>query len=107
MTTHSSPAYLVGSAVLRDHLIADLAAAGVAAVAGGGVDLAAWAAAGHRPRLVFVRGEAVPYSLVTRDVRRCHRHRDRTEAVGNRGGTPFGVVKLCSECLAAFARGRG
>jgi hypothetical protein len=105
--TYSSRAYLVGSPALRDHLIAELAAAGVAAVPGPGVSLSAWAAAGHRPRLVFVRGEVVPYGLMTRDVRRCHRHRDRTESVTARGGTLPGTLKFCAECRAALAGGPG
>lgn len=106
MSAYSSRAYLVGSPALRDHLIAELAAAGVAAVAGPGVSVAAWAAAGHRPRLVFVRGEPVPCGVVTRDVRRCQHHRDRTEMMTARGPTMSGSPRLCAECRAALARGR-
>jgi hypothetical protein len=87
-------------------LIADLAAAGVAAVSGTGVDAAAWAAAKHRPRLVFVRGEPVPDGVTPTALRRCQNHRDRNEAMSARGPTLSGSTKLCSECrderVAAF-----
>jgi hypothetical protein len=107
MPARSPRAYVVGSPTLRDHLIAELSAAGLAAVAGPSADPAAWSAAKDRPWLVFVRGEPVPNGIVARPVRRCHVPRDRTEAVTNRGGTPPGAVKLCSECRAAVARNRG
>ena len=101
MATYSSRAYLVGSADLRDRLIAELAAAGVAAVAGGGIDAAAWAAAKDRPRLVFVRGESIPDGVAPVPIRRCHYHRDRNEAITARGPTIDGTVKLCAECREA------
>jgi hypothetical protein len=108
MATFSSRAYLVGTADLRDRLIAELANVGVAAVAGGDVRVAAWAGANHRPRLVFVRGEAIPNGVVPTAVRRCQYHRDRNEAMTPRGSTLDGSVKLCAECrearLAAHTR---
>ncbi|HEY1378590.1 MAG TPA: hypothetical protein VGF55_17450 [Gemmataceae bacterium] len=107
MPAPSPRAYVVGSVALRDYLIAELSAAGLAAVAGPSADPAAWSAAKDRPWLVFVRGEPVPDGIVARPVRRCHVHRDRTETVTNRGGMPPGAVRLCSECRAVLARKRG
>lgn len=108
MATFSSRAYLVGTADLRDRLIAELAGAGVAAVAGGGVPVAAWAGANYRPRLVFVRGDAIPDGVLPTAVRRCQYHRERNEAMTPRGSTLDGSAKLCSECreerLAAHTR---
>jgi len=106
MPAYSSRAYLVGSPALRDRLIADLAAAGVAAVPGPGVAEDAWAEADYRPRLVFVRGEPIPYSIATREVRRCQYHRDRNEMVTARGPTMSGSPRLCTECRAALTTGR-
>jgi hypothetical protein len=101
MATYSSRAYLVGSSDLRDQLITELAAAGIAAVAGGDIDAARWVAAKRHPRLVFVRGETIPNGVMPITVRRCHYHRDRNEAISPRGPTLDGTTKLCSECRAA------
>jgi hypothetical protein len=98
MATYSSRAYLVGTAGLRDRLIADLAAAGVTAVAGPGVPVDAWADAGYCPRLVFVRGESIPDGVMPTALRRCEFHRDRNEALSPRGPTMAGSAKLCSVC---------
>ena len=59
MSIYSSRAYLVGSPALRDRLIAELAAAGVAAAPGPDVPVAAWSEAGYRPRLGGSRPSSV------------------------------------------------
>jgi hypothetical protein len=101
MAKSSPRAYLVGTEGLRDRLISELAAAGVIAIAGGGVDTTAWAAAKHLPRLVFVLGEAIPYGVTPIALRRCQHHRDRNEAINPHGPAPSGTSKLCSECREA------
>lgn len=98
MPTYSSRAYLVGTAGLRDRLIADLAAAGVTAVAGPGVPITTWADAGYCPRLVFVRGEPIPDGVMPTALRRCQYHRDRNEAMSRRGPTLDSSPKLCTAC---------
>jgi hypothetical protein len=96
--------YLVGSVDLRDRLIAELAAVGITAVAGGGAT-GAGEKAKDGPRLVFFRGEPVPYGVVLTALQRCHYHRDRNEAVTRRGPTLGGSPRLCAECRdAATAR---
>jgi hypothetical protein len=101
MASYSSRAYMVGSDDLRDRLIAELAVAGIPAVAGDGVQLAAWAKADYSPRLVFVRGEPIPDGIMPRALRRCQNHRDRNEAMTMRGPTLDGNAKLCAECRDA------
>ena len=81
MAGNRSRAYLVGSVDLRDRLIAELAAVGITAVAGGGVTGTGREKSKDGPRLVFVRGEPIPYGIVLTALRRCHYHRDRNEAV--------------------------
>jgi hypothetical protein len=105
MAGNPSRAYLVGSVDLRDRLIAELAAVGITAVAGGGVTGVGREKAKDGPRLVFVRGEPVPLGVVVTALRRCHNHRDRNEAVTHRGPMPDGSARLCAECRdAATAR---
>ena len=79
MAGNPSRAYLVGSVDLRDRLIAELAAVGITAVAGGEVTGAGREKAKDGPWLVFVRGEPVPAGVVLTALRRCHHHRDRNE----------------------------
>ena len=101
MAGNSSRGYLVGSVDLRDRLIAELAAVGITAVAGGGVAGAGREKAKDGPRLVFVRGELVPPGVVLTALRRCHHHRDRNEALTRRGPMLDGSAKLCAECRDA------
>jgi hypothetical protein len=96
-------AYLVGSVALRDQLIDELAAVGITAVAGGEMTGAGWEKTKDGPRLVFVRGEPVPYGVVLTTLRRCHNHRDRNEAVTRRGPMLGGSARLCAECRDAAA----
>ncbi len=95
--------YLAGSVVLRNRLIAELAAVGIMAVAAGGVTGVGREKAKDGPRLVFVRGEPVPLGVVVTALRRCHNHRDRNEAVGRRGPMLDGSARLCAECRDATA----
>jgi hypothetical protein len=105
MAGNPSRGYLVGSVDLRDRLIAELAAVGITAVAGGEVTGAGREKAKDGPRLVFVRGEPIPYGVVLTALQRCHYHRDRNEAVTRRGSMLGGSVRLCAECRDA-ARAR-
>jgi hypothetical protein len=101
MAGNPSRGYLVGSADLRDRLIAELAAVGIKAVAGGEVTGGGRETAKDRPRLVFIRGESVPPGVVLTALRRCHHHRDRNEAVTRRGPMLDGSARLCAECRDA------
>ena len=101
MAANLPRAYLVGSVELRDRLIAELAAIGITAVAGRGVPGAGQKRVKDGPRLVFVRGEPIPYGVVLTALRRCHHHRHRNEALTRRGPMLDGSVKLCAVCRDA------
>ena len=103
MAGNASRAYLVGSVDLRDRLIAELAAVGITAVAGGGVTGVGREKVKNGPRLVFVRGEPTPDGVVLTALRRCQNHRNRNEAVGRRGPMLDGPARLCAECRDAAA----
>jgi hypothetical protein len=105
MAGNPSRGYLVGSVDLRDRLIAELAAVGITAVAGGRVIGAGREKAKDGPRLVFIRGEPVPPGVVLTTLRRCHHHRDRNETISRRGPMLDLSARLCAECRdAATAR---
>jgi hypothetical protein len=106
MAGNPSRGYLVGSVALRDRLIAELAAVGIAAVAAGGMTDAGREKAKDGPRLVFVRGEPIPYWVVLTVLRRCHFHRDRNEAVTGRGPMLDGSARLCAESRDAASAHR-